>query len=232
MPSQTRRRPNSFITRRTRSVSTRRPRSVPTRRVSLKNKVNPLKFTRIIVGKSPKKNSPMIRNSPTIFKSLDKNGLYSGKPKPDYTNVRVPNNIPPDDVEGYQMAKLSSKEARKLVKDHLNEYIKDNPLSTYEEWIRALFPDNTEEKNGHIEIDPRLYLPDADTLNYWMKNHKWMKDHLEDHIRNLPGSTYEQWIRELFPKNTKIKNKYIILDERLYLPQAESLKYWINIKKK
>lgn len=150
--------------------SSRRTRSVPakTRRrriVSSKNSVNPYKFTRILVGNSPENNS-----SPIVFKPKPKSRSWFTRKISPYknTNIMVPNSIHPEDVEGYQLTQFTNYKSRQMMKDHLNEYIKHNPHSTYEQWIRDLFPENTKiNKYGHIVIDARFYLPQAESLKYW-----------------------------------------------------------------
>lgn len=173
MPSQTRRRPHSVSTRKTRSVPTRRTGSVPTRRVSSKKTIYPHKFTRILVGNSPEKNSP------TIFKPKSKpksrRWFFGRSPSeipdtslPNHTNIMVPNSISPEYVEDYQRTQFTNYKSRQMMKDHLKKYIKNNPHSTYEQWIRELFPENTKiNEYGHIELDKRLYLPQAESLKYW-----------------------------------------------------------------
>lgn len=87
---------------------------------------------------------------------------------PNYTNIMVPNSIRSEDVEGYQLKQFTNYKSRQLMKNHLNEYIKHNPHSTYEQWIRELFPENTRiNEYGHIELDKRLYLTQAESLKYW-----------------------------------------------------------------
>jgi uncharacterized membrane protein YgcG len=60
-----------------------------------------------------------------------------------------------------------------VVRDHLDKFLAASPsTATYEEWIFALHPENTQEKAGsswpgRCEVDHRFYLPGADHLVLW-----------------------------------------------------------------
>lgn len=64
-----------------------------------------------------------------------------------YTNVAVPIGTKREDVEPYQIGKYISYLSKEMIKKHLNEYIKNNPNSTYEEWIQNLHSVNAKKVN-------------------------------------------------------------------------------------
>jgi ribosomal protein L32E len=131
----------------------RRPRAGSYNSRTRRKSHDPSKFTQIIVGNSPQEHSP------SIFKGPDPKG---------YTNVYVPNHIKAEDIESYQQTEYISYLAREITKKHLNEYIKNNPNSTYEEWMRNLHSVNVKKgKYGRRRLDPRFYLPNAENLRYW-----------------------------------------------------------------
>lgn len=167
-------RTSSLPTRKTRRASVQSKVSVPrrTRSVFYKSRRSrkspePSKFSRIIVGNSPEEHSPNIFKEPGPEGFLNRIRRKPPKEK-NHTNVDVPNHIKAEDIETYQQTAFISYLSREMIKKHLNEYIENNPKSTYEEWIKNLHSVNAKKgKYGHIILDPRFYLPKAESLRYW-----------------------------------------------------------------
>mmetsp|Transcript_20314 Transcript_20314/g.29921 ORF Transcript_20314/g.29921 Transcript_20314/m.29921 type:complete len:135 (-) Transcript_20314:362-766(-) len=55
---------------------------------------------------------------------------------------------------------------KKAIKEHLQDFMIENPDSSYEEWIRELHPDNAEYVDSQV-IDHRLYAPESDHRQMW-----------------------------------------------------------------
>ena len=55
---------------------------------------------------------------------------------------------------------------KKNIKEHLKDFIMQNPDSSYEQWIRELHPDNAEYVDSRV-IDHRFYATDSDHRQMW-----------------------------------------------------------------
>jgi hypothetical protein len=128
--------------------------------------------------------SPEYTFSPLLFTPKPKKTRrWFSNPSPNspytYEHVLVPNNIKHNEnmAIGYQMKKFSNNEARQLMKNHLDKYIKLHPAATYEEWIINFLPENFKgyTPSGEIKIDYRLHTPTAESVRMWRNKKKQIR---------------------------------------------------------
>jgi hypothetical protein len=84
-----------------------------------------------------------------------------------------------EEEERKQMVEEAVALCKKAIKEHLHEYLDKNPSSSYEEWIRALHPDNAEYIDEHA-IDHRFYCEDSDHRIMWNEYIQELNTGLDD----------------------------------------------------
>lgn len=70
-----------------------------------------------------------------------------------------------EDQHGRRIVRESQAECMNEIIDHLESYLIEHKVSTYEEWIAAVHPDNAEYEDGRI--DHRFYAEDSDHRLLW-----------------------------------------------------------------
>ena len=90
-------------------------------------------------------------------------------------NLNLPRLI--DELEHQHEEQLQEDERRAMVNEavaacmkditeHLRDFIHKHPFAEYEDWIRALHPDNADFEDGKT-IDHRFYVEDSDHRLMW-----------------------------------------------------------------
>lgn len=71
------------------------------------------------------------------------------------------------------------------------------------------------------------------TKFFSFKERQNMKAHLKKWMKKNPKSTYEEWVENYLHDSAKrSRYNHIMLDRRFFLKNAESLRYWKNLKKR
>lgn len=75
-----------------------------------------------------------------------------------------------EEVERQEVRRESEQLTLKVITDHLNEFLTENPLGTFEEWIEDLHPENANQ--GELlrdiqQIDERFYVMESDHRRLW-----------------------------------------------------------------
>lgn len=75
-----------------------------------------------------------------------------------------------EEVERQEVRKEAEELTLKIITDHLDEFLVENPLGTYEEWIQDLHPENANQ--GKLlsdiqQIDERFYVFESDHRKLW-----------------------------------------------------------------
>jgi hypothetical protein len=83
------------------------------------------------------------------------------------------------ETQGHLDLKREAEEACfDAIQTHLDGFLEQRPLATYEEWIIDLHPENVSEKDGKQVLDHRFYVNDSDHRHLWNR-------HLRDRERNI-----------------------------------------------
>lgn len=75
-----------------------------------------------------------------------------------------------EEVERQGVRREAEELTFKVITDHLNEFLIENPLGTYEEWIQDLHPENARQGmffNDIQQIDERFYVFESDHRRFW-----------------------------------------------------------------
>lgn len=77
-----------------------------------------------------------------------------------------------EEVERHEVRREAEQLSLKVIIDHLNDFLKDHPVGTYEEWISDLHPENANQ--GQLlediqQIDERFYVMESDHRKLWNK---------------------------------------------------------------
>jgi len=75
-----------------------------------------------------------------------------------------------EEVERQEVRREAEELTFKVITDHLNEFLIENPLGTYEEWIQDLHPENARQGmllNDIQQIDERFYVYESDHRRFW-----------------------------------------------------------------
>jgi len=78
-----------------------------------------------------------------------------------------------DNIEEMKRRELvmeAKESCTRLLKEHLDGFLTNDPGAVYEDWIRVLHPDNVDFEND--SIDHRFYVEDSDHRHMW--NEKMM----------------------------------------------------------
>ena len=76
-----------------------------------------------------------------------------------------------EDKMHHDMIREAEEACMKAIRDHLDEFLEQNPNATYEQWIEDLHPENTQEgalfKDLDKQVDLRFYVQESDHLQLW-----------------------------------------------------------------
>lgn len=78
-----------------------------------------------------------------------------------------------EELERKKMVLEAERQSLEIMHEHLEEFLRENPRTTYESWIAALHPDNVLEAkllegvSGSTEIDHRFFVADSDHRKLW-----------------------------------------------------------------
>ena len=86
-------------------------------------------------------------------------------------------------LEAQNLSKEAEEACLNVCRQHLQEFLREKPDGTYEEWLRSLHPENDYEGKlleGFSELDHRFYMKESDHLKMWNES-------VDEEMRNMEG---------------------------------------------
>ena len=86
-------------------------------------------------------------------------------------------------LEAQNLSKEAEEACLDVCRQHLQEFLREKPDGTYEEWLRSLHPENDYEGKlleGFSELDHRFYVKESDHLKMWNES-------VDEEMKNSEG---------------------------------------------
>ena len=87
-------------------------------------------------------------------------------------------------LEAQNLSREAEEACLDVCRQHLQEFLREKPGGTYEEWLRSLHPENDYEGKlleGFSELDHRFYVKESDHLKMWNES-------VDEEMKNMEGS--------------------------------------------
>ena len=87
-------------------------------------------------------------------------------------------------LEAQNLSKEAEEACLSVCRQHLQEFLREKPDGTYEEWLRSLHPENDYEGKlleGFSELDHRFYVKESDHLKMWNES-------VDEEMKNMEGN--------------------------------------------